>query len=263
MFFSTRLSPAAAVHVEWTLRVGSMKGFMMATSQSVERHAIPASGSDGESGPASSDTLQSFTLDDLAQYTREGAFGPTASSDFRVFYVGRDDVHGVLVHLFTRVRLSVNMNMFGYDDDQLNQILIDLATDPTVMVQVTLDKSQSTGAHEKAILSSDAAKDPSAYAADFAVGQSDTRQPHQGRCPRRHRRLRRLHQLVELRGRDRHQPRRGQTAPRVQGAEQHLGRVRQPLRNREILRPTGLRTRRRHPPAGRWQARKVVDAMTR
>jgi hypothetical protein len=51
----------------------------MATSQSVERHAIPTSGSDGESGPASSDTLQSFTLDDLAQYTREGAFGPTAS----------------------------------------------------------------------------------------------------------------------------------------------------------------------------------------
>jgi hypothetical protein len=67
------------------------------------------------SGPASSDTLQSFTLDDLAQYTREGAFGPTASPDFRVFYVGRDDVHGVLVHLFTRVRLSVKMNMFGYD----------------------------------------------------------------------------------------------------------------------------------------------------
>jgi hypothetical protein len=153
-----------------------MKGFMMATSQSVERHAISASGFDGESGPASSDTLQSFTLDDLAQYTREGAFGPTASSDFRVFYVGRGDVHGVLVHLFTRVRLSVKMNMFGYDDDQLNQILIDLATDPTVMVQVTLDKSQSTGAHEKAILSSDAAQDPSAYAADFAVGQSDTRQ---------------------------------------------------------------------------------------
>src|ERR1700739_953140 len=106
----------------------------------------PANGA-STSSPASSDTLQSFTLDDLAQYTKEGAFGPTASSDFRVFYVGRDDVHGVLVHLFTRVRLSVNMNMFGYDDDQLNQILIDLATDPTVMVQVTLDKSQSRGAH--------------------------------------------------------------------------------------------------------------------
>ena len=128
------------------------------------------------SSPGSSDTLQSFTLDDLAQYTREGAFGPTASPDFRVFYVGRDNVHGVLVHLFSRVRLSVKMNMFGYDDDQLNQILIGLVQDPTVMTQVTLDKSQASGAHEKAILQSDVAKDPEGYAADFAVGQSDTHQ---------------------------------------------------------------------------------------
>jgi hypothetical protein len=135
----------------------------------------PANG-DTTSGPTSSDTLQSFTLDDLAQYTREGAFGPTASPDFRVFYVGRDDVHGVLVHLFSRVRLSVKMNMFGYDDDQLNQILDGLVKDTTVMVQVTLDKSQASGAHEKAILSSDEASDPAGYAADFAVGQSETHQ---------------------------------------------------------------------------------------
>src|ERR1700761_273881 len=122
------------------------------------------------------ETLQTFTLDDLAQYTREGAFGPTASADFRVFYVGRDDVHGVLMHLFSRARLSVKMNMFGYDDDELNQILFDLAEDPTVMVQVTLDKSQSGGVHEKKILASDTAAAPAAYAADFAVGQSDTHQ---------------------------------------------------------------------------------------
>jgi hypothetical protein len=59
-------------------------------------------------------TLQHFNLDDLAVYTAEQAFGPTASPDFRVFYVGRDDVHGVLMHLFSRVSLSVKMNMFGY-----------------------------------------------------------------------------------------------------------------------------------------------------
>jgi hypothetical protein len=136
---------------------------------------VPSDNTDA-SAPTSSDTLQTFTLDDLAQYTREGAFGPTASPDFRVFYVGRDDVHGVLVHLYTRVRLSVKMNMFGYDDDQLNQILFGLVHDPNVMVQVTLDKSQATGAQEKQILQSDAASDPTGYAADFAVGQSDTHQ---------------------------------------------------------------------------------------
>jgi hypothetical protein len=44
------------------------------------------------------------------------------------------------------------------------------------MVQVTLDKSQASGKHEKEILQSDAASDPEGYAADFAVGQSDTHQ---------------------------------------------------------------------------------------
>lgn len=124
----------------------------------------------------SSDTLQTFTLDDLAQYTNEGAFGPTAGKEFRVFYVGRDDVHGVLVHLYRRARLSVKMNMFGYDDDELNQILFGLVEDPTIMVQVTLDHSQASGAHEKKILASDAANNAAAYAADFVVGESETHQ---------------------------------------------------------------------------------------
>jgi len=121
-------------------------------------------------------TLQHFTLDDLAAYTAEQAFGPTASPDFRVFYVGRDDVHGVLMHLFSRVSLSVKMNMFGYDDDGLNNVLMDLVRNPSVMVQVTLDKSQASGVHEKAILSSDMTQDAKGCANDFAVGESSTGQ---------------------------------------------------------------------------------------
>ena len=121
-------------------------------------------------------TLQHFTLDDLAAYTAEQAFGPTASPDFRVFYVGRDDVHWVLMHLYTRVSLSVKMNMFGYDDDDLNKVLMGLVQNPTVMVQVTLDKSQSGGAHEKAILASDMAQDAARCANDFVVGESATSQ---------------------------------------------------------------------------------------
>ena len=121
-------------------------------------------------------TLQHFALDDLAAYTAEQAFGPTASPDFRVFYVGRDDVHWVLMHLYTRVSLSVKMNMFGYDDDDLNTVLIGLVQNPSVMVQVTLDKSQSGGAHEKAILASDMAQDAAGCANDFVVGESATSQ---------------------------------------------------------------------------------------
>jgi hypothetical protein len=121
-------------------------------------------------------TLQHFSLDDLAIYTEEQAFGPTASPDFRVFYVGRDDVHGVLMHLYTRVSLSVKMNMFGYDDDALNQVLMGLVQNPSVMVQVTLDRSQAAGPTEKAILSSDTAQDQQGFANDFVVGESATSQ---------------------------------------------------------------------------------------
>jgi hypothetical protein len=121
-------------------------------------------------------TLQHFSLDELAPYTAEQAFGPTASPDFRVFYVGRDDVHGVLMYLFTRVSLSVKMNMFGYDDAALNGVLMGLVQDPAVMVQVTLDKTQASCPTEKAILSSDIGQDSKGFANDFAVGDSSTGQ---------------------------------------------------------------------------------------
>src|SRR5690348_806012 len=119
---------------------------------------------------ATRQTLQTFALDDLAQYTAEQAFGPTASPDFRVFYVGRDDVHGVLMHPFTRVTLSVRMNMFGYDDE-LNTVLMGLVQNPSVLVQVTLDRSQASGHTEKAILSADIAQDTAGFANDFAIGE--------------------------------------------------------------------------------------------
>lgn len=121
-------------------------------------------------------TLQNFTLNDLAAYTPEQAFPLSASQDFRVFYVGRDDVHGVLMHLFSRVSLSVKMNMFGYDDNDLNNVLMSLARNPSVMVQVTLDKSQAADPTEKAILSADVTADAAGFAADFVVGESATSQ---------------------------------------------------------------------------------------
>jgi hypothetical protein len=116
-------------------------------------------------------TLQAFTLDELAPYTREKQFGPNDSQDMRVFYVGRDDVHAILAHLLGRCSRNLKLNMFGYDDDALNA-LIEAITDEHIFVQGTLDKSQAGGVHEKKIL---AAWDPE-MRASFAVGQSATHQ---------------------------------------------------------------------------------------
>ena len=117
-------------------------------------------------------TLNAFTLDDLAPYKREKSFPTGDSPDFRVFYVGRDDVHGVLKHLLARCSRSLRLNMFGYDDDELDQIIRGLVDSEHVFVQGTLDRSQAGGVHEAKILG---AWDP-AMRNSFAVGTSATHQ---------------------------------------------------------------------------------------
>jgi hypothetical protein len=122
------------------------------------------------------ETLQSFDLLDLAPYTKEGSYSPNASKDFHLFYVGRDDVHDVLKHVLSRVTVSLYLNMFGYDDDELNDILMKIVHDPSITCVITLDKSQAGGAHEKRLLESDAAKDPIGFSTHFVIGQSATHQ---------------------------------------------------------------------------------------
>ena len=122
------------------------------------------------------DSLQTFTLADLAQYTKEGVYSNSASKDFHLFYVGRDDVHSILNHLLSRITTSLYLNMFGYDDEELNSECMRCAEDPTITTVITLDKSQASGVHEKTILNSDAAKDPAAYRSHFVINQSVTYQ---------------------------------------------------------------------------------------
>jgi hypothetical protein len=121
-------------------------------------------------------SLQRFTLDELAPFTKEGTFASNASKDFHLFYVGRDDVHGILKYLLSRASSSLYLNMFGYDDEELNEECMRCAWDATITTVITLDKSQSGGKHEKAILDSDLAHDPVAFNTHVVVGQSATHQ---------------------------------------------------------------------------------------
>jgi hypothetical protein len=121
-------------------------------------------------------TLQDFDLIDLAQYTREQQFSPSASKDFHLFYVGRDDVHDILKHVLSRVSVSLYLNMFGYDDEELNDIIMKLVLNPHVTCLVTLDKSQAGGVHEKKILDADREQNLAAFNSHFAIGTSATHQ---------------------------------------------------------------------------------------
>ena len=123
-----------------------------------------------------SQSLQTFDLLDLQQYTQEKVYSNTASKDFHLFYVGRDDVHDLLKHVLSRVRISLYMNMFGFDDDELNDILMQKALDPSITMLIPLDKSQSQGIHEKRLLDSDIAKNQTAFNTHFTIGESLTHQ---------------------------------------------------------------------------------------
>ena len=85
-------------------------------------------------------------------------------------------MHDVLKHVLSRVSVSLYLNMFGFDDDELNDILMAKALDPTITMLITLDKSQAGGVHEKRLLDSDIARNPTAYNTHFVIGQSATRQ---------------------------------------------------------------------------------------
>ncbi len=123
-----------------------------------------------------SESLQRFDLLDLQQYTQEKVYSTTASKDFHLFYVGRDDVHGILKHVLSRVSVSLYLNMFGYDDDELNDILMHIAEDSTITMLVTLDKSQAGGKHEKQLLDKFRAKNAAAFNTHVVIGQSGTHQ---------------------------------------------------------------------------------------
>lgn len=110
----------------------------------------------------------------LGQFTPEQALTPGYGESY-LFMVGRDDVHGILHYLIPQEKLRFRLNMFGYDDDVLNEDIMSLLKDPTVAVQASLDKSQAAGVHERRLLAADEASDPD-FLNSFVILQSATHQ---------------------------------------------------------------------------------------
>jgi len=74
------------------------------------------------------------------------------SAKVRRFYSPIDDVHGALVTILGSACHSITLAMYGYDDDELAAMVASALQDPRIFVSVTLDRSQATGVHERAIL---------------------------------------------------------------------------------------------------------------
>ena len=110
-----------------------------------------------------------FSWDDLAHFKAEKRFLDGYPDDQRTFFAPRDDIHGLLVALLGSAQHSIVVNMFGYDDDELNKIIQSKLADANVYVQMSLDRSQATGAHEKQILAS---WNNNAFGNSIAIGTS-------------------------------------------------------------------------------------------
>src|SRR6266571_4220939 len=107
--------------------------------------------------------------EDLARFKAEGRFLDGYPDDQRTFFAPRDNVHGLLVALLGTAQHSIVVNMFGYDDDELNSIIQGKLADERVYVQMSLDRTQASGVHEKAIL---AKWNNNAFGNSIAIGTS-------------------------------------------------------------------------------------------
>lgn len=96
--------------------------------------------------------LATFEWDELAQYKAEKRFLDGYPPDQRTFYSPRDSVHPLLASLLSSAQHSLVLNMYGYDDDELDEIIRGKLSEEHVYVQMSLDKSQAGGKHEKEIL---------------------------------------------------------------------------------------------------------------
>jgi hypothetical protein len=93
-----------------------------------------------------------FDWDDLAKYKAEKRFLDGYPPDQRTFYSPRDSVHPMLASLIGGAQRSLVLNMYGYDDDDLDDLIRQKLFEERVYVQMSLDKSQAGGKHEKEIL---------------------------------------------------------------------------------------------------------------
>src|SRR5947207_5741780 len=107
--------------------------------------------------------------DELGKYKAEGRFLDGYPDDQRTFFAPRDDIHGLLVALLASAQHSIVVNMFGYDDDELNRIIQGKLANERIYVQMSLDRRQASEAHEKQILAS---WDNNAFGNSIAIGTS-------------------------------------------------------------------------------------------
>jgi PLD-like domain len=98
-----------------------------------------------------------FDWDKLHLYRTSQLIWPTGyPTEFRDFFSPDDGpgIHALLVQLIRSATKSVVLNMFGYDDNDIDAEIHKHSHNPKIYLQMSLDSSQAKGVHEKVLLDS-------------------------------------------------------------------------------------------------------------
>jgi hypothetical protein len=125
------------------------------------------------STPSSPSAPVFFDWAGLAQYKSDGRFLDGYPDDFRTFWSPRDHVHDLLVALLSTAHHSIVLNMYGYDDSELDEIIRGKLADPNFYIQMSLDRSQSKSSKTEEQILKDWSNDE--FGNSIAIGTSSKR----------------------------------------------------------------------------------------
>lgn len=101
---------------------------------------------------ATAPRLAPLSITDLDGFKLNPSNDPSYPSNLRTLYSPIDDVHGALKAVIGSTTQSLVVAMYGWDDDELAELIAHIIDNQNIYVQITLDKSQAGGVHERALL---------------------------------------------------------------------------------------------------------------
>src|ERR1035441_6327247 len=99
--------------------------------------------------------MAAFIWDDRHLYRTGHEPWPAGYPDDTATYFSPVDgpgIHSLLVDIVNTANQSIVLNMYGYDDDDVDARLQLKAADANIYFQMSLDSSQAGGTHEKLLL---------------------------------------------------------------------------------------------------------------
>lgn len=109
------------------------------------------------------------SLDLLDKY-KLSPFAPGTIPGIKTFYSPVDNIHQVLVDMIHSASKSIIVAMYGFDDDDATEAIVEKSNQEHCYLQLTLDSSQAGGIHERTLLEKYKADLPSN---SVAVGRSE------------------------------------------------------------------------------------------